>query len=96
LRTGCIRITAYERLEAGLHATGGTHNLRGIYEYIAFSLLEPATAKKQTRRIMDAAAKLKQMPLRHQLYQKEPWRSKGLRVLHIDNYLAFYLPIEAL
>jgi len=45
---------------------------------------------------MDAAAKLKQMPLRHQLYQKEPWRSKGLRVLHIDNYLAFYLPIEAL
>jgi toxin ParE1/3/4 len=40
-------------------------------------------------------AKLNEMPLRYHLYEKEPWHSKGLRVLPIDNYLAFYLPVEA-
>jgi toxin ParE1/3/4 len=35
------------------------------------------------------------MPLRYHLYKKEPWHSKGLRVLPVDNYLTFYLPAEA-
>ncbi|KUK52051.1 MAG: Addiction module toxin, RelE/StbE family [Desulfotomaculum sp. 46_296] len=39
--------------------------------------------------------KLNEMPLRYRLYEKEPWHSKGLRVLPIDNYLVFYLPVEA-
>jgi toxin ParE1/3/4 len=34
------------------------------------------------------------MPFRYQLYEKEPWHSKGLRVLPIDNYLVFYMPVE--
>jgi len=70
-------------------------DLRSIFEYIAFSLLEPEIAKNQVRRIIDAVAKLNEMPLRYHLYEKEPWHSKGLRVLPIDNYLAFYLPVEA-
>lgn len=70
-------------------------DLRSIFEYIAFSLLEPEIAKNQVRRIIDAVAKLNEMPLRYQLHEKEPWHSKGLRVLPIDNYLAFYLPVEA-
>ena len=70
-------------------------DLRSIFEYIAFSLLEPEIAKNQSRRIMGAVAKLNEMPLRYHLYEKEPWHSKGLRVLPIDNYLAFYLPVEA-
>ncbi|SHI17573.1 toxin ParE1/3/4 [Sporobacter termitidis DSM 10068] len=69
-------------------------DLREIYEYIALTLLEPDIAKGQARRIMDAVVKLHHMPLRHQLYEKEPWRSKGLRVLPVDNYLVFYLPVE--
>ncbi len=69
-------------------------DLRGIYNYIEFSLLEPEIAKKQARRVMEAVAKLNQMPLRCPLYEKEPWRGKGLRVLPIDRYLAFYLPVE--
>jgi toxin ParE1/3/4 len=43
---------------------------------------------------MDTVAKLNDMPLRHPLYENEPWHSKGLRILPIDNYLAFYLPVE--
>lgn len=72
------------------------HDLRSIYEYLAFFLLEQETAKNQSRRIMDAIAKLDQMPLRHPLCETEPWRSQGLRVLPIDNYLAFYLPVETI
>jgi toxin ParE1/3/4 len=34
-------------------------------------------------------------PPRYHLYEKEPWHSKGLRVWPIDNYLKFYLPVEA-
>ena len=33
--------------------------------------------------------------MRYHSYEKEPWHSKGLRVLPIDNYLAFYLPMES-
>lgn len=69
-------------------------DLRSIFEYIAFILLEPEAAKNQSRRIMDTVAKLNEMPLRYPLYQKEPWYNKGLRVLPVDNYLAFYLPVE--
>jgi len=69
-------------------------DLRDIYEYIAFSLLKPDTGKNQLRRIMAAVAGLSKMPLRHRLYDKEPWHSKGLRVLQVDNYLTFYLPVE--
>jgi len=43
---------------------------------------------------MEAAAKLNEMPLRCRLYEKEPWHSKGLRVLPVDNYLLLYLPVE--
>ncbi|OPX83657.1 MAG: Plasmid stabilization system protein [Pelotomaculum sp. PtaB.Bin104] len=70
-------------------------DLRSIFEYISFSLLGPETAKNQSRRILDAVARLNEMPLRFRLYEKEPWYSKGLRVLPIDKYLAFYLPVEA-
>lgn len=69
-------------------------DLRSIFEYIAFSLLESEIAKNQSRRIMDAVTKLNKMPLRYPLYEKEPWHSKGLRVLPVDNYLVFYLPVE--
>ncbi|ADU27315.1 type II toxin-antitoxin system RelE/ParE family toxin [Ethanoligenens harbinense] len=69
-------------------------DLRGIHDYIAFTLLEPEIARKQTRRILDAVATLDEMPLRCPLYEKEPWRGKGLRVLPVDRYLAFYLPME--
>ncbi|MTI96914.1 MAG: hypothetical protein FH749_15840 [Firmicutes bacterium] len=44
---------------------------------------------------MDAIAKLNQMPLRHPLYGKGKWENIGLRVLPVDNYLTFYLPVES-
>lgn len=70
-------------------------DLQGIYDYIADILLEPDIAGEQTDRIMDAADSLEHMPFRHRLYDYEPWQSKGLRVLPVDNYLIFYLPDES-
>ena len=69
-------------------------DLRGIYEYIAYSLLEPDIAKGIVGRIIAALKTLRAMPLRHALYQEEPWRSRGLRRMNTENYSAFYLIIE--
>ena len=69
-------------------------DLQDIYDYISTVLKVPVTAAKQSNRIMDAVDSLDQMPLRYRLYEHEPWRSKGLRVMPVGNYIVFYLPDE--
>ena len=69
-------------------------DLRKIYEYIALTLLEPGTAVKLIRRIATQISKLNQMPNRHPLYLKEPWRSRGLRRVNAGNFSIFYVPLE--
>lgn len=69
-------------------------DLVNVYRYIAMNLVVPEIAKKQTDRIMNAIRGLDKLPLRHKLYQKELWHSKGLRVLPVDSYLVFYIVIE--
>ena len=53
-------------------------------------MLVPETAAGQTERIMKAVRSREQMPMRHRLYEEEPWHSQGLRVLPVDNYLGEY------
>lgn len=65
-----------------------------IHSYIADILLEPSVAERQINRILDAIRSLNTMPKRNPLYEKEPWNSRGLRKMVIDNYLIFYLPNE--
>jgi len=69
-------------------------DLRGIYEYIAFTLLAPENASSQLDRLESGILSLEQYPMRHRLYEKEPWKSRGLRVLPVDNYVLFYIPNE--
>ena len=69
-------------------------DLADVLDYIANILIVPETAKKQAKRIMEAVDGLKEMPRRHKLHEDEPWRSKGLRILPVDNYLVFYLVSE--
>ena len=69
-------------------------DLRGIYEYIAFTLLMPENAIGQLERIEDGVFSLELYSLRYKAYEKEPWRSRGLRVLPIDNYIVLYIPNE--
>lgn len=67
-------------------------DLRSIYEYIAFTLLEPSIATGQLKRIEDGIMSLDEMPERFREFQNEPWRSRGLRQMLVDNFLVFYIP----
>lgn len=69
-------------------------DLREIYEYIAFTLLAPMNARKQLERIEKNIMKLTSMPSCFKEYEKEPWHSRGLRVMPVDNFIVFYLPNE--
>ena len=67
-------------------------DIRGIYEYIAFDLQSPIAASGQLDRLEEAIYKLDHMPNRFRRYDKEPWRSRGLRLFAVDNYAVFYIP----
>lgn len=70
-------------------------DLRAIFEYIAFDLLSPINANRQLDRLEETILKLEDLPLGYPLYQKEPWKSRGLRFVPIDNYIAYFIPNEA-
>ncbi len=67
-------------------------DLRGIYEYIAFELLSPDNASGQLERLEEHIIGLEEYPEKFRHYEKEPWHSRGLRVMPVDNYLVFYIP----
>jgi len=69
-------------------------DLRGIFEYIAFELMAPENAAGQLDRLEEAISKLDHMPEKFQRYEREPWRSRGLRMFPVDNYLVSYIPDE--
>ena len=66
-------------------------DLRNIYEFIAFTLLEPVTAAEQLIRIEKAILSLDELPERFRLVGYEPWYSRGIRQMPVDNFIAFYL-----
>ena len=76
------------------YSTEAKEDLKSIYEYIAFVLLEPSIASKQVKAIMGSINKLDEMPERFKLYEHEPWRSKGLRQFSVGNYVVLYQPQE--
>ena len=65
-------------------------DIDGIHSYIAYTLVEPVTAWRQTERIRDAVISLEEMPERGAFLQNEPWRSRGLRRLIVDNFSIVY------
>ena len=67
-------------------------DLRGIFEYIAFELQLPQNASGQLDRLEEQILSLDTMPERYRKYEKEPWKSRGLRVLPVDNYVVLYIP----
>ena len=67
-------------------------DLREIFEYIAFELQAPENAGGQLDRLEEQILSLDTMPERYRKYEKEPWKSRGLRVLPVDNYVVLYIP----
>lgn len=66
-------------------------DLRAIYEYIAYDLQSVSNASRQLQRLEENILSLDQMPNRYPSYMEEPWHSRGLRVMSVDNYLVFYI-----
>lgn len=67
-------------------------DLREIYRYIAVELQSEQNANGQLDRLEETILKLDEMPERFRVYDREPWRSRNLRVMPVDNYLVFYIP----
>ena len=67
------------------YAEAARQDLRDVLDYISNVLLEPLTVAGQVTRIMDAADSLVNMPMRHRLYDHEPWRSRGLRIAPVPS-----------
>jgi toxin ParE1/3/4 len=67
------------------------NDLRNIYEYIAYELQSPENAKGQLNRLEESILGLDQMPERFRAYEKEPWHSRGLRIMPVDNYCVLYI-----
>ena len=67
-------------------------DLRGIFEYISFELQSPENAIGQLDRLEEQILSLDTMPERYRKYEKEPWKSRGFRVLPVDNYVVLYIP----
>ena len=68
------------------------NDLRSIFDYIATELLAPESAASQLSRLETGINSLEQLPRRFQRYQREPWKSRGLRMMPVDHYIVFYLP----
>lgn len=70
------------------------NDLRAIFSYIAFELRSHINAVGQLERLEAEIESLSEMPKRYRLYGQEPWRSRGLRCMPVDNYCVFYIPYE--
>lgn len=68
------------------------NDLRNIYEYIAFELQSLDNASGQLDRLEKGIMGLVQMPERFREYEKEPWHSRGLHIMPVDNYCVLYIP----
>lgn len=66
-------------------------DLRGIFEYIAFELQSVQNAAAQLSRLEESIYALEEMPERYRRYNKEPWHSRGLRIMPVDNFCVCYL-----
>ena len=66
-------------------------DLGKIFEYLAYKVMAGKNAVRQLNRIQTAIESLDEMLLRNRVYDKEPWKTRNLRIMPVDNYLVFYL-----
>lgn len=69
-------------------------DIRNIYEYIAIEKQAPEIARSLVLRIEEQILRLDEMPYRFREYESEPWKSRGLRVMPVENFLVCYIPID--
>lgn len=65
-------------------------DLKSVYTYIAYTLLEKKIAADQTDRIRKEIRSLNVFPERYRLVDWEPWNQMGIRQVPIGNYVVYY------
>ena len=65
-----------------------------IYEYIAEMLNAPKAAMEQYNHIAKKIEDLAQFPERIKIMDMEPWHSRKLRQMRVDNYAVFFIISE--
>ncbi|WP_043538446.1 type II toxin-antitoxin system RelE/ParE family toxin [Ruminococcus albus] len=70
------------------------HDMDNIYEYIAYHLKEPGIAADLLSKLEVCINSLDEMPFKFRTYEVEPWRSNGMHIMPIDNYVVLYTPNE--
>ena len=65
-------------------------DLKAIYRYIAVNLKARATAKGQTDRIRKEIKDLTLFPEKFPAVDWEPWSSKNVRKMPVDNFIVYY------
>ena len=68
------------------------NDLRSIFEYITWELQSPEYAAGQLSRLEKAIMALDSFPETGRLYEKELWKSRGLRIKPVDNFCMYYVP----
>ncbi len=63
-------------------------------QYISKILLETEIARKWAETLQSEIKKLDSMPSRYPLTEEEPWRTKGIRKMPVQNFLVYYLVDE--
>jgi len=67
-------------------------DLGDIYDHIAHDLQNPLAAEGLLGRLEKAVLSLDKMPERYRAYEKEPWHSRGLRMMPVEHYIVYYIP----
>ena len=67
-------------------------NLIYLKQYERKDMQTPENVSGQLDRLEACIMDLDHMPKRYRQYELEPWKSRGLRVALVDNYLVLYIP----
>ncbi len=67
-------------------------DLRDIYRHIYVELVSPQAALNVLNALEGSIMGLDSLPFRFRKYEHEPWRSKGLHIMPVGNYVVFYIP----
>ena len=66
-------------------------DLRDIYDYISTDLKSPEVSAAQIKRIRDEIRSLSVFPKRYRIVEWEPWTSRGMHQMPVDNFIVFYV-----
>lgn len=64
--------------------------LQEINRYISRSLQVPDVAEKWMRRMKREMSTLNNMPKRYPLTEEEPWHTKGIHKMAVENFIVYY------